>query len=67
MVIRRTGAIGPGQVGSPAPGRERPQTRRDRHFAKSQRQRYEHLAFGVLAKRWGVLRHHADRMTSLLG
>ena len=50
----------------PALGQEEPQPHHHRHFARCQRQRHQRLAVGVLAKRRGVLRRDADRVTPLL-
>lgn len=42
-------------------------THYDRHFVRSQRQRHERLAVGILAKRRSMLWRHANRVISLLG
>jgi len=55
------------RIARPALGQEQTQANHDRHFARSQRQRHQRLAIGVLAQRRRVLRSDADRMASLLG
>jgi hypothetical protein len=67
MVLGYTGTVEPGGIGSPALGQKQPQSHHDRHFARSQRQRHQRLAVGVLAKRRGILRRDADRVAPLLG
>ena len=66
MVFGHAGLCHPLGVAGPTVGKEQAQADHDGNLVPRQRQRYQRLAVGGLAKRRGVLGRHADRMRPLL-